>query len=444
MVVQPASTTSVLLTRTSAVPDSPVVLTNTPILVRAQNRSSFWILVAALVAFALKLAIACNTFGTNDVVTFYQFAKSLHEHGLEWTYQHSISFNHPPLTAWYLRAIYYLDHQSFFRDHGIAFPFLIRLPGILADLVVVLALLWIARNDTRMRIPPWALLLFALSPVSLMITGFHGNTDPVMVMFLVLAAISVLRNKPILAGLFLAFSCQIKIIPFLFLPALFFFWCARRKTLSFVLPFTTVTALLWFEPLTKFPALFLQNVLSYGSFWGIWGITYWLRLTGLPQFSVVSFHNLPPLENLLVLLLKILIIVALLTIAWRRRNLDERAFFETLSYSWIIFFIFSPGVCVQYMVWLAPFILLLSPAFYCWLVAASSLFVFFFYNVTAGGLPWYMAISTNDLNLIWTPWAIWPWGTLLAGSIWLWRKTKRADPDSQLFNPAPIKPEAYS
>ena len=422
MVLQPASTTSVLSTPISAVSDSSVSSSNASDLVCARDRSSFWILVAALVAFALKLTIACNTFGTNDVVTFYQFAKSLHEYGLEWTYQHSISFNHPPLTAWYLRAIYYLDHQSFFRDHGIAFPFLIRLPGILADLVVVLALLWIARNDKRMRIPSWALLLFALSPVSFMITGFHGNTDPVMVMFLVLAAISVLRNKPILAGLFLALSCQIKIIPFLFLPALFFFWCARGKTLSFVLPFTIVTALLWFEPLTKFPALFLRNVLSYGSFWGIWGITYWLRLTGLPQFSVVSFHNLPPFENLVVMLLKILIIVALLTIAWRRRNLDERAFFETLSYSWIIFFIFSPGVCVQYMIWLAPFILLLSPAFYCWLVAASSLFVFFFYNVTAGGLPWYMAISTNQLNPIWTPWAIWPWMVLIAGVLFLWRE----------------------
>jgi hypothetical protein len=121
------------------------------------------------------------------------------------------------------------------------------------------------------------------------------------------------------------------------------------------------------------------------------------------------------------MLLKILIIVALFIIAWRRRNLDERAFFETLSYSWIIFFIFSPGVCVQYMVWLAPFILLLSPAFYCWLVAASSLFVFFFYNVTAGGLPWYMAISTNQLNPIWTPWAIWPWMVLIAGVLFLWR-----------------------
>jgi len=74
------------------------------------------------------------------------------------------------------------------------------------------------------------------------------------------------------------------------------------------------------------------------------------------------------------------------------------------------------------MIWLAPFILLVSPQWYGWLLAASSLFVFFFYNITAGGLPWYMAISTNQLNLIWTPWTIWPWMVLIAGALFLWRE----------------------
>src|ERR1700730_19063131 len=101
MVLQPASTTSVLLARTSAVKDSSVVVSSSAAkLILPRDRSSFWILVAALVAFALKLTIACNTFGTNDVITFYEFARNLHLHGLEWTYQNNISFNHPPVTAY--------------------------------------------------------------------------------------------------------------------------------------------------------------------------------------------------------------------------------------------------------------------------------------------------------------------------------------------------------
>ena len=400
----------------------------------SKSRATILIIAAALIALLLKLAIAFNTFGTNDVVTFYQFGKALNENGLEWTYRHSISFNHPPLTAYYLRTIYQLDHQPFFRENGIAFPFLLRLPGILADLVVIFALLSFARQDRQFFLPMWALLLFALSPVSVMVSGFHGNTDSVMVMFLVLASLFLVRAKPAWCGLFLALSCQIKIIPLLLVPIFFFFWLARRRAIAFSLPFVLASMILWAEPLLKFPGLFLNNVLSYGSFWGIWGITYWLRLTNLPMFSMVTFYHFPPMQAFVVTVLKVIIIAAVLLIAWRRRNLNERAFIDSLAYAWIVFFVFAPGVCAQYMVWLAPFILILSPTLFAWLLATSSLFLFFFYNITAHGLPWYMAISTNKLNTVWTPWSIWPWATLLIVMIWFWRKARAADPSLHLFS----------
>src|SRR5207244_8376913 len=84
------------------------------------------------------------------------------------------------------------------------------------------------------RIPTWALALFALSPVSLMVSGFHGNTDPVMVMLLVCAVWMCLRNRPVLAGLFFALSCQIKIVPLLFLPAFVFFWLFLNRSRGFL------------------------------------------------------------------------------------------------------------------------------------------------------------------------------------------------------------------
>jgi len=131
------------------------------------------ILVLALVAFTLKLTIAYNTIGTNDAVFFYGFAKVLSQHSLEWTYQHSRYFNHPPLTAYYLRGIYFVTEQRWCQDLGVHFPFLLRLPGIIADFLVALVLLRITK--TCLRIPTWALALFALSPVSLMVSGFTGT-----------------------------------------------------------------------------------------------------------------------------------------------------------------------------------------------------------------------------------------------------------------------------
>src|SRR5207302_10804733 len=133
-----------------------------------RDLSTACIVALALVALTLKLAIAYNTIGTNDAVFFYGFAKVLSQHGLEWMYQHSHYFNHPPLTAYYLQGIYALTEQRWCQDIGVHFPFLLRLPGILADFLVVLVLLRMAKTD--LQIPTWALALFALSPVSLMVS----------------------------------------------------------------------------------------------------------------------------------------------------------------------------------------------------------------------------------------------------------------------------------
>jgi hypothetical protein len=397
--------------------------------VRTRRCRNLWIVGLALIALMLKLVIAFNTVGTNDVVSFYQFGKALNENGLEWTYRHSMYFNHPPLIAYYLRGIYTLTEQPWCRDVGVHFPFLLRLPGIIADFLVVLVLLRMTKTD--LRIPTWALALFALSPVSLMVSGFHGNTDPVMVMFLILASLSCLRGKSVWCGLFLALSCQIKIIPLLLLPIFFFFWLSRRHAVSFSLPFVLVSLVLWAEPLLKFPALFFKNVLSYGSFWGIWGITYWLRLTNLAMFRMEAvFYDISPMESFVVTVLKLIIIAAVLMIAWRRRNLGERALVDSLAYAWIAFFVFAPGVCAQYMVWLAPFVLVLSPVFYGWLAASSSLFLFFFYNVNAGEFPWYSIIS-DGRHGDWAPWSLWPWATLLIGLIVFWRRGLAANSTAQ-------------
>src|SRR5712692_6254930 len=371
------------------------------------------ILALALVALTLKLAIAYNTIGTNDAVFFYGFAKVLSQHGLEWTYQHSRYFNHPPLTAYFLRAIYALTEQQWCQDVGVHFPFLLRLPGIIADFLVVLVLLRISKID--IRIPTWALALFAISPVSLMVSGFHGNTDPVMVLLLVCAVWMCLRNRPVLAGLFFALSCQIKILPLLFLPAFVFFWLSQNRSREFLVTGAITTCFLWWEPLLNFPVLFAKNVLAYGSYWGIWGFTYLFRLTGLHDFSRLSFFDLEPSQNIIMTVLKLIIVAAAVWIAWQHRHARGHAFVESLAYTWIVFFVFAPGVCPQYLIWLAPFILILSPTFYTCLLVSSSIFLFAFYNITSGGLPWKVALAMDDSMQHWAAWSLLPWLVIIIG-----------------------------
>jgi hypothetical protein len=422
-------------------PDLRKPLAVTPkarLLPRPANHHLLWITAAALVGLALKLTIALNTLGAEDVLTFYKFGRTLTEHGLEWSYMHDKALNHPPLVAYYVRLIYAADHIAVLRQNGISFPFLLRLPAIIADLVVVLLL---ARCRKQLLLPTWSLIVLALSPTSLMVSGFHGNTDPVMVMFLVLAAWMCMRGAPLWCGMLLAMSCQIKIIPLLLIPIFVCFWFSRRKTLPFILVFGATMVLLWIEPLVRCPALLVKNVLLYGGFWGCWGITYWLRLTGIQEFGIVSYHDLPLAAQIVMALLKVFIIACVLLIAWRRRELKGGAVFKSLAYGWMVFFVFSPAVAPQYLVWLVPFVLVLSPSIATYLIATSSMFLFFFYHICSGGFPWNLAISTRNSNEITTVWSLWPWAVLIAALMFLWRSALRCQPGFRLLCLAPLRDE---
>lgn len=398
------------------------------------------IVLVAFIAALVKTGIALMTLGTNDSIAFYQFAKALETHGLTWTYEHSALFNHPPLVGYFLQGLAWLDHQPFFRENGLTFPFLLRFPGVIADFGVVLLVLFIVRNYPQLRPPRWALILFAASPVSIMVTGFHGNTDPILVLFLLLATIMAVRGQPLWCGFFLALSCQVKIIPLLLLPIFFFFWMERRRWAPFAGSFVASSLLFCAEPLLKSPGAIANNVLAYGSFWGIWGVTYCLRMTGLAEFSKVSFFNLSGTQNAIILLLKVTVVVGILVLAWRRRKLASPALFATIAYAWLIFFVFSPGVAAQYLVWLAPFILLLSPTFYGFLVAGSSIFLFALYTITSGGFPWYFGHASNKLNAICAHWALIPWLTLAGGLFVLAWDARRRHPDLRFLTLKSLEP----
>lgn len=410
-----------------------------------QGEKSFFsgpggIVVVALIAGLIKTGIALMTLGTNDSIAFYQFAKALETHGLAWTYEHSALFNHPPLVGYFLQGLAWLDHQPFFQENGLTFPFLLRFPGIIADFLVVLLVLFVVHEYPQLRSPRWALLLFAASPVSIMVTGFHGNTDPILVLFLLLASMMAVRGRPLLCGLFLALSCQVKIIPLLLLPIFFFFWMERRRWHLFTTSFVVSSLLFCAEPLLRAPSAFLKNVLSYGSFWGIWGVTYCLRMTGLPEFSKVNFFNLSATQNAIMMLLKVIVILSILVLAWRRRKLPAPALFASVACAWMIFFVLSPGVAAQYLVWLGPFILLFSPTFYGLVVAGSSIFLFALYTITSGGFPWYFAHASNKLNAICAHWALLPWLILAGGLIAFALNARRQNPNLRFVNLTPIEP----
>src|SRR5947209_140583 len=119
--------------------------------------------------------------------------------------------------------------------------FCMRLTCALADVGSLLVLWRIGQEVPALNIRPLMLLMVAASPVSLFISGFHGNTDPIMI-FLVLLSIYFIeaRKSPLLGGIFMSLAMSIKIVPVIFVPAAFFYFSEWKSRIQFVLLIVSV------------------------------------------------------------------------------------------------------------------------------------------------------------------------------------------------------------
>ena len=381
-------------------------------------------------ASAVKALWAVNSVGTCDAMLFFYFGKAIQIHGMAYLYKGTALFNHTPLTGWLVKELCLATHND-----GLHFGAILRLACVLADVALVLGLLHVRKLTGK---PPWwALGLFAASPVSIMVSGFHGNIDPIMVMFLFFAAVAVLKDQPLLSGVMFAAACNVKIVPILVAPVFIFYWMARgrRSAIRFMAASGTLMLAGAAWALINCPAAFIHNVFGYGSYWGGWGVTYWLRETGIRSYGLMSFEGLSAAQNHVILALKIITLVGVFTLAWRRRKLGGLDFFTTLGAAFTWIFVFTPGTGVQYMVWYAPFVLLLSPGWWTTLTAGSAVYMARFYHSTSQyHFPWDMALPKGPEVPYWAPWTNLVWGTFIAlllcrGASWFLLETRAHAPE---------------
>lgn len=367
------------------------------------------VLSAALVAAAVKIYCAATTFGSCDVTIHARFGQIIDAAGLDYMYRADRLFNHPPLTGEFFGLLYHFSSYITPPAPGgvpLSFPFLLRFPSILADFFSVLILLRLREKTGKP--PVWSLVLFALSPVAFMVSGFHGNVDPIMVCVLLIAAYFCVEEHILLSGIFLALACSIKIIPLFLTPIFFFFWLHRgqKPALQFTIAFGISCLAGWSGALIESPAYFLKNVLGYSSYAGTWGITYWCVFFFKAFHIDLSPKSLDRLQPLLITL-KAVIVVLVIALAWLRRKQSGAGFVATIGLAWTCFLIFAPGFIPYYLIWMAPFVLLYSATWYAVLTAASSIYLFAYYTLMSHGMPW--NASDPLVPPAWNNWGVIPW-----------------------------------
>lgn len=356
------------------------------------------ILIAAALALACKLALALNTYGSNDVLTWERHLARITQDGAMAWYREGVEVpipnfgtvhqaaNHPPLVILLMEL-----WGSLARVSGLPFGFWLRVIGAVADIGSLL-LVWKILGVSGLGARSTALLLVALSPVSIMVSGFHGNTDPVMVLF-VLASVYLVESgrPPWLAGTALGLAVSVKIVALLFAPVFLLYLPGVRRRAEFTFAAATTAILAALPYLARDPVLILKSTFGYSSTPEHWGLSQ-IAATFLPGGAYAAYRAMGGV---------LAVAPVLWASFWMNRRPRKPALFSQCGCVAFLFLFLAPGFGVQYLAWLVPWGAGLSDRKVLPYYAASGAFLFACYTTWSGGLPWYLANSFSWRAAFW-------------------------------------------
>jgi hypothetical protein len=339
------------------------------------------VILGAAAAFCTKLVLALKTYGSNDVYTLEEFL-------VAWRYLGTDLYrvgapNNPPsmLYLWaFLRGLAHLT--------GLPFSFWFKAPAILADL----GSLWLVWRMLRSRLGErsirWSLFLMAVAPASVLISGFHGQNDSVMIFFLLLAAYLVEKGRTLAGGAAFGLSLCVKVAPIIAIPVLVFYQFGRKKWVAFFAATVGVLLIAWSPFIISDPLAVLRDLLGYKSGLGHWGISYLayqlslLSPVGTSLCAVIEKFGSP------------ILLLAIAVLSWRmNRSANKPLLYFQIGLVFFLFLAGTNGFGVQYLAWLVPFAAGLGAAPAALFYATSGVFLFLVYEFWCQGMPWYLADS---------------------------------------------------
>ncbi|NTU73161.1 hypothetical protein HGB07_03240 [Candidatus Roizmanbacteria bacterium] len=251
-----------------------------------------------------------------------------------------------------------------------------------------IGVLWLVYLFTKSR--PKA-LLYALNPISILISSVHGQFDSIPLFFFLLSTYHFRPRHEIKGFLIMSIGSTLKTWPLFFVNPL-----ARRGDykwyflLPFIVPALSVLVYAYFFRADIYTII--VTIFSYRAVWGVWGIGYLIEaLTG---------HNGP--LTISIAMWTFLAIYTVFAFFYKHKNV----LVET-TVIMLFFFVLTPVFGIQWLMWLAPFYLVEHVPFALWSFILGAAFLICSY------LPWIPQFVGAELPF--TPWiGLAVWGLIIA------------------------------
>lgn len=300
------------------------------------------------------------------------------------------------------------------RHLGLTWELAGKAVPVLADVAITLLLGRLALDPDRRRIP----LLYALCPVPILVTGLHGQVEPVSLALGLGALVLARQHRAVGSGLLLGLAVATKTWPVLLALGPLRETPVRRWW-RLALPAAAVVVAL----LLSIPA-FLHDSLSaaidvlanYRSYTGAWGWTGILTFYGVSRggYTGAGVDTVQQIGTVLA----VVAVAGAVVGFWRAGAVAVTAA------ALLAFLAVTAGFGVQYLLWPVPFVLLLRRRTGLVFTVVASLYAAYVYYLVADGTPERPELAAQvqqwaSLPVIVAAVAALPWG----------RRARRPDPE---------------
>ncbi len=225
--------------------------------------------------------------------------------------------------------------------------------------------------------------LYAINPISLFITAFHGQFDILPIALMLFAILAVQKKKYTKSLLFLSLAITLKTWPILFIVPFLKRTPKRYYWQIAITPLLSILAYAFFFHTSLISIL--RVPLVYQGVGGIWGFG---KIFYLITQNKIIFQ-----------LYKILFVGGLLFYSYKQKR---TVLYEEILELMILFFIFTPGFGLQWLLWPTPFLFLTKKPFSSLFMVAMTICL----DVAYLSWPPFSIMSLQVVNSV--LFAVWP------------------------------------
>ena len=227
--------------------------------------------------------------------------------------------------------------------------------------------------------------LYAVNPVTILITTLHGQFDVIPIFFVLLAIYLIKIKKELLSVLSFSLAVLTKTWP-----VLFFIPIAQKvknkKLLILIIIFPVIFSLIYVWLFKSSLFNIGKTLIYYQGLWGIWG---WTSLLGKQR---ILFQKLTTL----------IFLISFFRYSWFN---TEKNLIKNILKLLFFFFVFTTNFSIQYFVWIIPFLIIEKPRKYIFLILMICIYLLSFYYFllfcqTCKVTPNWLMISQNITGFV--------------------------------------------